>query len=241
MKKLLLLTSFLNLLAFNDLSAQSCTPSANFGDLTFGVLPNTTDNLPPGILNEFYSTDLNFKAPKDASAVGGPAGATIQSFKIDSVAGLPPGLTYSCNKNNCSYLGGDNGCANVFGTPSKSGSYPVTIYISATLILNPFLPPIPFPQTFPGYIIEIGVAENMEENISPIKVYPNPVSNVLNIDGITNSGNVQIMNIEGKVLLSKETEEKTILTFDIANLKPGVYIVNLNHSIGNEKIRFYKN
>jgi hypothetical protein len=242
MKNLFHLTIILNILAFKNLNAQSCTAGSNFADSSFGVWPSAIENLPPGKLNEYYSTILNFKAPEDASTVGGPSGATIQSFKIDSVGGLPPGLTYVCNKSNCNYLGGDNGCANVYGTPSKLGSYPVTIYITAILILNPQFPSftLPYQQPFPGYTIEIGHAENIEQTISPIKVYPNPAGTVLNIDGITNSNNVQIMNIEGKVLISKEIQDKSTLKLDISSLNRGVYFVSSTHSRGLEKIRFYK-
>jgi hypothetical protein len=240
MKKMFVLVIVVSYVLCLQFSAQSCIPGINFADSTFGVWPDANENLPSGLINKAYSTDLNFKAPKDASSVGGPTGATIQSFKIDSVSGLPPGLTYVCNNSNCSYLGGDNGCANVFGVPSKSGSFPVTIYISANLILSPLLPAVPFKHTFPGYKIEIGLSENIEQTISPIIIYPNPVSNVLNIDGITNSNSAQIMNVEGKVLMSKQIDEKKFLSFDTSDLKSGIYFVNLDHLRGVDKFRFYK-
>ena len=100
MKKLLLSFAAIGLLAWS-FEAQSCIPGANFVDSTFGVWPDTVQNLPPAVVNAFYSTDLNFKAPADAGEVpGSPASGAIESFTVSSVAGLPSGVNYSCNTPN---------------------------------------------------------------------------------------------------------------------------------------------
>jgi hypothetical protein len=245
MKKLLL--SFSIVAGFYSLSfGQNCSPNQVWADTTdYGVIPDTIQNFPPAVQNEFYTSDLNFKVPVDATLASSsaPAGSTIQSFTVTSVSGLPTGLSYVCNNSNCTYNGGANGCANVYGTPTVTGVFPVTINITANVLINPLIPALPTPTSFSGYKIVVGVAGSVEQFISPITVSPNPVNDLITIEGITSSTKanlVSIVNLEGKEVASKVVSSDNTISFDLTGVKSGMYFVNVTHASGVETVKFIK-
>ena len=251
MKKLLLSIAVAVVAAMN-VQAQSCSPSTNpnYADSTFGAWPDTIQNFPAATQNQFYSTNLDFKVPIDATQASSqaPPNSTIVSFVVDSVVGLPSGYDYVCNVSNCTYNGGANGCANVFGTTANTGTYNVSIYITAqvSVVLLPGIPPQIIPQStfFSGYKIVVGTAGTIEQVIAPIVVSPNPANDEIKIEGITASmkaSKVEITNIEGKVVASKEVANSSNFSFDLAGMKAGIYFVNVTHASGVETVKFIKN
>ena len=167
MKKLIL-SSLFTIVYFASY-AQSCTPGANFVDSTYGVWPSPATNFPAALVSVPYTTDVNFKVPStitdEIAAVIPEAamlvGAPIQSFKITNVSGLPAGFAYVCNISSCEYLGGSNGCANIYGTSvAAAGSYPaaiefdITVLISFTILLVYFC----FTIKPVGTVHEIGIS-----------------------------------------------------------------------------------
>lgn len=253
MKKLLLSVLAITLLNLAA-QAQSCTPGANFVDSTYGVWPDTVQNFPPGLVNVPYSTDLNFKVPSTVTAevagsdptAQGFIGSPIQGFVVNAVNGLPTGFNYACNISNCSYAGGANGCANVYGTNGVAGTYPLTIDITATVLVTiPFVGtnPVDVPTSFSGYKIVLGTAGNIEQIITPITVSPNPSSGNITIEGVSASmkaSSISITNIEGKTVARKSIGGNANTTFDISNLQAGIYFVNVNHASGVEQVKFIK-
>lgn len=251
MKKLLLSFSVAFIAAIN-VQAQSCSPSTNpnYADSTFGAWPDTIQNFPPATQNQFYSTNLDFKVPVDATQASSdaPEGSTIQSFSVTGVDGLPPGYDYVCNVSSCSYNGGSAGCANVFGTTTETGVFNITININATVLVTliPGFPPTPLNQdvSFTGYKIVVGEAGNIEQVIAPIVVSPNPVNDVIKVEGISASmkaSKVEITNIEGKVVASKVVSNSSDFSFDLTGMKAGIYFVNVAHASGVETVKFIKN
>ncbi len=66
-----------------------------------------------------------------------------------------------------------------------------------------------------------------------LRIYPNPVQNTLNIEGLADQATATIRNTSGQVILEKGTTG----TLETGNLKPGVYFLN----VGTEKsIHFIK-
>ena len=61
-----------------------------------------------------------------------------------------------------------------------------------------------------------------ENNTSEFNIYPNPIKDVLTIDGIYNS--VNIYDVFGKLVLTSETQK----IIDVSSLSNGVYFVNIN-------------
>jgi hypothetical protein len=254
MKKMLLY--FCSILLFSaQLSAQNCTPGTNFADSTYGIWPDTTTNFPPAMVNEAYSEDLNFKVPSEVSADitgGDPAleafiGSPIQSFKVTAVDGLPSGYDFACNTATCEYLGGENGCANVYGTTVDAGVYDVSITVEGVIlvVLFPGLPetPVTQPLTFGGYKIEVGAAGTIENIIAPITVAPNPANESISLHGITSSmevSEVSILNLEGKVVRNRNLALTNDLNFNLEGIQSGIYFVKVAHKYGAETIKFIK-
>lgn len=238
-----------------QVNAQSCTPGTNFADSSYGIWPDTTTNFPPAEVNVFYSEDLNFKVPSEVSADvtgGDPAldafiGSPIESFMVTAVDGLPTGYDYACNVATCEYLGGENGCANVYGTTDTPGVYDVTITVEGVIlvVLFPGLPPTPVTQpiSFGGYRIEVGSAGLIESIIEPIKVAPNPANESISVYGITSSmeaSEISIVNLEGKVVKYRDLETSNNLEFDLADVESGIYFVKVAHKYGLDTIKFIK-
>lgn len=247
MKKLILSSLFT--MAYFVSMAQSCTPGANFVDSTYGVWPDTTQNFPQADPNVFYSTDLNFKVPDSVTPAIDPSGAfvgsVIQQFTVSNVIGLPPGYDYACNISSCTYLGGGNGCANIYGTTDTVGVFPITIEVTATVLISlfPGLPPTPVTQavTFDGYHIMVGTNGLIEAVAAPLSVVPNPASELLTISGYAPSQEtmVSIQDLSGKTYESKNASQVE-LNFDLSSLKSGSYIVVVKDAFGTRTQKFVK-
>lgn len=91
----------------------------------------------------------------------------------------------------------------------------------------------PFPTPFhsSGFDLDaVGVIINSlntnisDDRISYINIYPNPVSNILNISGLSSVSNVQIFNILGDLVLETNSIGNNI---DVSTLLSGVYILKI--------------
>lgn len=240
MKKLLLISILIFTTAINA-NAQSCTPGANYADSTFGAWPDTIQNFPPAEQDVLYTTDLNFKVPTDAGDVE-PAltGSEIESFTVNSVTGLPVGMTYSCNIATCEYLGGDNGCAQITGTCNTTGVYDITIDVTAIIII--WGSPVESPYTFTGYKIVVGTAGNIEAIINPITIHPNPANDKITLSGLNEQmkiSSVTITNMEGKVMKNITVTSAT-MDVSLDGFESGVYFVEVNHAGGKDTLKFIK-
>lgn len=247
MKKLLLSSLFT--MTYLISWGQSCTPGANFVDSTYGIWPDTTQNLPPALPNVAYSTDINFKVPSTVTPEIDPSGqfvgSVIQQFTIDALQGLPPGYDFACNISNCTYLGGQNGCANIFGTTDSVAVFPVTVDVTATVlvVLFPGLPPTPVTQTvsFDGYKIVVGSGGTIEQIINPISLQPNPAQSSIEVSGLVGGSNSQLVlrDLNGKNIQTIQTTASTA-TFNLEKLAEGTYIIELSDTFGIQQQKFVK-
>lgn len=247
MKKILLTSLFT--MTYLLSWSQSCTPGANFVDSTYGIWPDTTQNLPPALPNIPYSTDINFKVPSTVTAEidqsGQFVGSVIQQFTVNAMQGLPPGFDFACNVANCTYLGGVNGCANIFGTTDSIDIFDVSVDITATVlvVLFPGLPPTPVTQSvsFDGYKIVVGSAGQIEQIINPISLAPNPASSVIEVSGLLSgsSSTVTLRDLSGKVLEVIKTTTATT-SFDLNALCSGTYFVEVSDTLRTQQQKFIK-
>ena len=247
MKKLLLSALFATTYALSW--GQSCTPGVNFVDSTYGIWPDTTQNLPPADPNVAYSTDINFKVPSTVTAEIDPSGqfvgSVIQQFTIDAVQGLPPGFDFACNISNCTYLGGANGCANLYGTTDSVAVFPVTVDITATVlvVLFPGLPPTPVTQTvsFDGYKIVVGSGGTIDQVINPLSLQPNPATATIEVAGLFAGGSsvVTLRDLSGKTIEVLQTNASSV-TFDLSKLASGSYLIELTDTFGTQQQKFVK-
>lgn len=247
MKKLLLSSLFT--MTYLLSWGQSCTPGANFVDSTYGIWPDTTQNLPPALPNVAYSTDINFKVPGTVTAEIDPSGqfvgSVIQQFTVDALQGLPPGFDFACNNSNCTYAGGVNGCANIFGTTDSVAVFPVSVDVTATVlvVLFPGLPPTPVTQSvsFDGYKIVVGSGGQIEQIINPISLEPNPASTSIAVGGLLNgsSSTLTLRDLTGKVIEVIETTSSTA-SFDLTQLSNGTYLIEVADAFGSQQQKFVK-
>ena len=84
--------------------------------------------------------------------------------------------------------------------------------------------------TKPGYIYVGGVGIN-DQNPQSISIYPNPVKDILTIDGGSSIQKVQIYNITGQLVMSQQPDSKTV-TLNTSFLKSGIYFVKITTSNG---------
>jgi hypothetical protein len=84
-------------------------------------------------------------------------------------------------------------------------------------------------QTAQHVIIDYttGVVETVLPNIN---IYPNPSKDWIKIDGLTESSNIQIFDITGKLILQQEYQVDDKI--DISSLTTGMYILNIRNSEG---------
>jgi len=237
MKRLLLLIFTTCLFTFN--SNAQCTPNPQYLDSIYGAWPDTVTNFASGQVGVAYSQVLDFKLPLDAGDVDPSfAGVPVDSAVLTQVTGLPPGLNYTCNNSTCSWMGGEQGCASLDGTPTTAGSYDITITLDGwvTVFFQPFMQVL----EFPGYVIDINpagietIAVNSETFILN-QNFPNPTNGNTTIQFITgnnNSVDFTVSNLLGDIIYNKEITTKrgvNTIDLDISDYPDGVYLYNITN------------
>jgi hypothetical protein len=94
-KLLLLICTVFALSATNSYS--QCTP--NTAITTPGIFPDSATGLSPAVTGQLYTQVMQLRVPVDTVTMIGPLPVTVPIISIEllSFAGLPAGLTYSCN------------------------------------------------------------------------------------------------------------------------------------------------
>jgi endoglucanase len=70
------------------------------------------------------------------------------------------------------------------------------------------------------------------QEFSTIKIYPNPASQLVNIEFGTNmgAGEIQLFTVDGKIIYSKKCAGSSTETIDVSGLQKGVYLLKANFS-----------
>lgn len=126
-------------------------PAFSFGQCVPDSLVPSVPGIYPRILPdatgcEPYSLDVTFFLPRDTTVTffGQTVTLPFNYFRIDSVAGLPDGMTWACNNQpDCLYdVAPGNpspdtlGCIHLSGTPTVAAAYVIVVYITAHLDLT---------------------------------------------------------------------------------------------------------
>ena len=141
--------------AANTLIAQ-CTPDPLYKDSTFGIWPDTTQNLPCAVVNQPYSTVLDIKSAQDISEIDPQyAGVTINWIRLDDIDGLNAtglGLSWAAGPSgNNQWNSNNQGCVLVTGTPTTVGTYALKLKTT----INNNSPIANLPYDFLGYKINV--------------------------------------------------------------------------------------
>jgi hypothetical protein len=62
------------------------------------------------------------------------------------------------------------------------------------------------------------------EKLDAVKVYPNPVKNILNIDHLNNNPNFKIYDVSGKILIKGKGSK-----VDCSALRKGIYFIKVEN------------
>ena len=224
MKKLLLLVSFIAYFTSN-INAQ-CTPDVVSNA---GIYPDSATNFMPAFQGAAYSQLITVKVPADTVVFGFPV--PIDKITLNTIVGLPQGLSYSCVPANCEFPGGATNCAVITGTTNDPvGVYPLTITV------EPFVAGISNgPQTISYYKIVVNPASSTyslnPNTFSVSQNVPNPSDNRSEIYyTLTSKSDVEI-----KVLNAIGREVQRIKT----NGNAGVNKYELNTESLAQGIYFY--
>ena len=230
MKRTLLLLSFITLISFGAFA--QCTPATVSNA---GIYPDSATNFMPAFQATPYSQLITVKVPADT--MQGSIAIPIASIKLNSIVGLPQGLSYTCVPSNCDFPGGATNCAVITGTTND----PVGVY-NLTITVEPFIGIPGFvlsngPTTFSYYKIVVNPANAIQSlNANAFSVsqnMPNPSDNVSDIYyTLTSKADVEIrlMNAIGKEVQRIKTNGNpgtNKYQLNTENLAQGIYFYSL--------------
>lgn len=89
------------------------------------------------------------------------------------------------------------------------------------------------------YTLNIGTLAVSEVSKDAVKVYPNPVVDVLNVDAADKVKSVQVIDLSGKVVAS-HTLNAVKNQINLNKLTPGVYVVNIETEKGTQSVKIIK-
>lgn len=226
MKTLAKITFFLfTTSASLQLSAQ-CTPDNNMPKGS--IFP---ESIKIGYKDLAYSDVIYFRAPLDTNSILGKV--RVDSMEITGVKGLPSEFTYTCFTSNCRFKGGESSCLTLTGSPTKTGVYPLVVYVRTYASIKGFIA-IPLPaqndsnSRYTLYVYgNVGYLENSLEN--SISVFPNPTNDLLNIaTSSTQKITAQLFDINGKLHIEQVFDANA--TMSLKALSKGIYILKLNNN-----------
>lgn len=240
MKKLLL--SFIAIVAFGSIMAQNCTPDAQF--TAPGVYPDSATNLAAGMVGVPYSETITTVTPVDTCVVVlFPPCTTvpIDSVMVETVTGLPPGLTIvSMNENTLPFKfpGGSTSCMLVSGTPTTAGTYPIQVHGTSYATVFTLTQTQPFDVNYYSITIlpnTVGINELSSNTFSVSQNAPNPFSSTSTIDyNMPKAGKVsiEIRNVLGELVFSdvkNASQGFNQYKLNASNFSNGIYFYQLNH------------
>lgn len=224
-----------------------CTPDPN--NTSPGIFPTPVTGVAQGVVGDPYSQVLTLNVPQDTTIdlsvffPGLPtATATVNFQTIDTINGLPPGLTFACNPTSCSIIGGNSGCIEISGTPTTTGQYVANVATTVNITVPASIPVIGgTPQDLPvpvAYNIEVTGTNNVDPGLNngfkvePIS--PNPAATRAKIDFYTSTISdvqVEVTSLSGQVIhrqLVRNASGETTVELNVQDYAPGMYFYRLN-------------
>ena len=244
MKQLLL--SFL-IFGSSMVYSQTCIVNTSVLDAyispdSWGIMPDTVDNLPPAKMNVQYDEFLSFKLPQYADDLDSTLPhIQLATLELQNIVGLPAGLVFTsaasaidsvyCDNANCIWNASAYGCLRIIGTPSVIGVYPLVITLKGTTVGGPLA------QTgtgdINGYklnITPVGINVIKESGLILNQNVPNPFENYTEIRYSIAKQSIAkfyVMNLLGEIVHEKSykaNQGENKIKFDGTSLNKGVYL-----------------
>lgn len=123
---------------FSRAQCSTCIPDYGCGTPEGGICDSIA---PPATVGQAYDESVTFFMPQTIPVTGQPISSVdLLEITINGVAGLPPGLSWTCNDASCQYFPPSNmpdsqyGCVQICGTPFGSpGIYNITVFLTAVV------------------------------------------------------------------------------------------------------------
>ena len=211
--------------ALSSQTAQAqCTPDVSYTTPGYYPIP-----LPSPQAGQAYNQTITFVFPSTVDISG--IQATIKEVKIDSVVGLPPGITFQCNMTDCTYPvtpTSFRGCAQLSGQVpvNAGGPYEVKLFGTAQVSLLGS-PPFPYSQSDTLNLFvkwPAGFSSNTVEN-GDIRYY-NRSLHFENLNILQNA-KLEILSISGQKVHSAPVTSNGVIVLP-NTLSTGMYIVRLS-------------
>ena len=177
--KHLLSTAMLGFFALTNLALAQCAADYDFGTATLGVSPNPElgEQFDPGVVGLPYEDILHILLPQYVldidSTLPFNADTPLDSASLSSIVLVDlndtlstatledVGLEVICNNNGdsgnaCSFLGGNQYCATISGTPTVQGDFRVDIYVNGWVTVFGF--PFSQEEVFGSFVLSLGEA-----------------------------------------------------------------------------------
>ena len=227
MKKSLLFTILFTLSLTVFAQQSPCVPDASLQDSTFGLWPDTIQNLPIAQLDTYYEEHIQIKTPNTVGEVMGDpyeidilgfpvniAPLEIDSIKLVGVNGLPSVMSTYLSNPDSVFMGNDIACVTLFGTPGNNelGTHDISLIIDGWINVSVIGTVSLYDQlgdyeTIDGYRLVVqsemvSIDENNNLSFSVSQNSPNPFSSRTNIEfNSTNEGEYLfcIVNLLGEV------------------------------------------
>lgn len=255
MKKLFTLLFALLVLGTTQKLMAQCTPDLSWN--TSGIRPDSATNLPDGCENIPYSTQMDIYVPDSVHQIqaGQNVAIYIDSVRLLSVTGLPPGMSYVTNPTNGKFAKYAHGCALISGTCSTPGNYQLTVITKASVrLLLPFIPATVRYDTVHYYHININAAGGANCNVG-IESHLNPTE--MGIHSVVANANdhylqvtcnapasmptlFRVVNSYGQVVYSNQMSTQQgyqIIRLEDFNANSGFYVLQMQQG---EQFKTYK-
>ncbi|MCY7411351.1 MAG: T9SS type A sorting domain-containing protein [Chitinophagales bacterium] len=233
MKKLAFIIIGFTISAF--VQAQVCTPY--WSDTSYGIHPDTIENLPIAYVNVPYDVVIQFKVPATATYNNLPI--TIDHVVLDSVGGLSAVPTsvpfyFNCNPSTCSFKHDSVGCVRIQGTPTTVGTYDLVIN-TRVFINNIIFSPFPTP----GYKLvvkdNVGIPAISKTVFDVSQNLPNPVINFtdvyVNLERAENIS-LRISNLVGTEIYRENivgNKGINTVSIDASHFAQGIYFYSVSN------------
>ena len=256
MKKSLLFTILFTLSLTVFAQQSPCVPDASLQDSTFGLWPDTIQNLPIAQLDTYYEEHIQIKTPNTVGEVMGDpyeidilgfpvniAPLEIDSIKLVGVNGLPSVMSTYLSNPDSVFMGNDIACVTLFGTPGDNelGTHDISLIIDGWINVSVIGTVSLYDQlgdyeTIDGYRLVVqsemvSIDENNNLSFSVSQNSPNPFSSRTNIEfNSTNEGEYlfYIVNLLGEVQ-----------DYRIVNANYGINKIDIDASALSSGIYFY--
>lgn len=89
-------------------------------------------------------------------------------------------------------------------------------------------------------VVVDGCLSTSENKLYKLKVFPNPTSNIIKINGLENLKDISEIKLIDQKGLTVKNYKLNSSEFDLSKVKSGVYFIKLKHSLGTDILKISK-